>query len=210
MAGQSSRRFRPGISTAGNLTAKQALILKNDQVGNTHIKNMQGTTRQLYHFLPLDGRKTYNFFKQLNKTAFPFTNIDQNKLNAGETMGLQRAYFVYMNAKVQPDGSYDVNTFQDVQSSPVGAQVAAGQWNFITANQQITKDIIVGSFQSQFNKGAKFYLHSVFYFDTLSTLLENVEFYSTLQLGTMPPVENGYLGLVIEGVGSILNLKTNS
>ena len=210
MAGQSSRRFRPGISTAGNLTAKQALIIKNDQVGNTHIKNMQGTTRQLYHFLPLDGRRTYQFFKQLNKTAFPFTNIDQNKLNAGETMGLQRAYFVYMNAKLQGDGSYDVNTFQDVQSSPVGSQVAAGQWNFITANQQITKDIIVGSFQSQFNKGAKFYLHSVFYFDTLSTLLENVEFYSTLQLGTMSPVENGYLGLVIEGVGSILNLKTNS
>lgn len=210
MAGQSSRRFRPGITTAGNLTAKQALILKNDQVGNTHIKNMQGTTRQLYHFLPLDGRRVYQFFKQLNKTAFPFTNIDQNKLNAGETMGLQRAYFVYMNAKPQPDGSYDVNTFQDIQSSPIGSQIAAGQWNFITANQQITKDIIVGSFQSQFNKGAKFYLHSVFYFDTLSTLLENVEFYSTLQLGTMPAVENGYLGLVIEGVGSILNLKTNS
>lgn len=210
MAGQSSRRFRPGISTAGNLTAKQALILKNDQVGNTHIKNMQGTTRQLYHFLPLDGRRTYQFFKQLNKTAFPFTNIDQNKLNAGETMALQRAYLVFMIAKPLADGSYDINSFLPTESSIIGPQIAAGQWNFITANQQITKDILVGSFQSEFNKGAKFLLHSVFYFDTLSTLLENVEFYSTLQLGNMPVVENGYLGLVIEGVGSILNLKTNS
>jgi hypothetical protein len=189
------------------MTAKESIILKNQQVGNTHIKNMQGTTRNLYHFLPIDGRQNYQFFKELNKSSFPFTNIDQNKLAAGETLGLQRAYFVYMIAD-KTTGT--VTAVTSIESSPIAAPMGAGIWNFVQGNQNITKDIFTGSFQSEFNKGAKFILHSVFYFDTLATLLENVDFYSTLQLPTMPTVTNGYLGLIIEGVGSILNLKTNS
>lgn len=199
----------PGIKNAGRMTAKEALILKNQQVGNTHIKNMQGTTRTLYHFLPVDGRQNYNFFKELNKSAFPFTNIDQNKLAAGETLGLQRAYFAYMIATTV-GGVTTVQQITNVESSPIVAPIHSGIWNFVQGNQNITKDIFTASFLSEFNKGSKFFLQSVFYFDTLATLLENVDFYSTLQITPITPIPNAYLGLVIEGVGSILNLKTNS
>lgn len=204
-----SRRSIPrvGFNQAGRLTAQQALIAKNQQVGNNHIKNMQGTTRNLYHFLPVDGRKTYDFFKQLNKFAFPFTNIDQNKLAAGETLALQRAYFAYM---IQNPINGEVTLLQNLESSAISSQVHSGVWNFVSGNQNITKDFFVASFQSSFNKDAKFLLDSVYKFDTLATLLENVDFYSTLQLGTMPVIANAHLGLVIEGVGSILNLKTNA
>jgi len=205
-------RQRPGMpklgfNQAGRLSPQQALIAKNQQVGNTHIKNMQGTTRNLYHFLPIDGRRVYNFFKELNKFSFPFTNIDQNKLAAGETLALQRAYFAYM---VVDPLTGAVTALQNVESSGVSSQIHSGLWNFITANQNITKDIFVGSFLSSFNKSSKFLLQEVFEFDTIATLLENVEFYSTLQTGTMPTIANAHIGLVIEGVGSILNLKTNA
>lgn len=201
------QRFRTGVQTAGKLTAQQQLIVKNDAVGNTHIKNMQGTTRTLYHFLPLDGRREYKFFKELNKFAFPFTNIDQNKLGAGETMALQRSYFVYM---VIDPVTGQTTSVLNIDSSPVGAAFASGIWNFIQGNQNITKDIFAGSFISFFNKASKFLGQNVFFFDTLATLLENVDFYSTLQVASIPTVANGHIGLVIEGVGSILNLKTNS
>lgn len=202
-------RFRTGIQTAGKLTTQQQLIVKNDQVGNTHIKNMQGTTRTLYHFLPLDGRRQYYFFKELNKFSFPFTNIDQNRLLAGETMALQRAYLVYMVIDPVTGG---VTTLTSIDTAPgaVAPAIYSGIWNFVQANQNITKDIFVGGFNSQFNRASKFLSHSVYHFDVNTTLLENVDFWSTLVTGVIPTVANGYLGLVIEGLGSILNLKTNA
>lgn len=207
MARVSQQRFKTGVQTAGRLTAQQQLIIKNDQVGNRHIKDMQGTTRTLYHFLPLDGRRQYQFFKELNKFSFPFTNIDQNKLGAGETMSLQRAYFVYMN--VDPTTGA-VASLAPIDVSGAAPMVFGGLWNFVQGNQNITKDIFAGSFSAVFNKASKFKEQNVFHFDTLATLLENVDFHSTLQITQTPVLANGHIGLVIEGVGSILNLKTNS
>jgi len=192
---------------AGRLTPQQALVAKNEQLGNTHIKNMQGTSRSLYHFLPIDGRETYNFFKELNKFAFPFTNLDQNKLNAGETMSLQRAYFVVMACSAGTTTPTGINA---PESAAATKSVTTGVFNVVNGNQSITKDIFAGSFQSTFNRGSKFGGQSVYHFDTMASLLENVEFYATLRVKGLAAIADSYLGLVIEGVGSILNLKQNS
>jgi hypothetical protein len=203
---------RPGIKKSdfnmtGTLTVPQELVLKNQSVGNTHIKDMQGTGRTLYHFLPLDGRTLFNFFKELNKFAFPFTNLDQNKLSAGETMSLQRAYLVYV--------VFDVltgipTTCVPVSTVAIGNSVAMSNFNFNQGNQVITKDTWTGSFKSNFNKASKFENQDVYWFDTRATILENVDFYATLQTTPYVAIGNAHLGLVVEGIGSILNLKTNA
>lgn len=193
------------LPKAGTLTPQQKLIAVNQAVGNTHIAKMQGTTRIIFHFLPLNGAQQFNFFKQLNKYAFPYTNLDQNKLTSGESMVLQRAYLAVMIVDPVTGGVTDI---KGVSAAGFEA-INAGLLQFTTANQVILKDFFTGSMKSVFNKSSKFLNQESYHFDTLQTLLENIEFYATLQVTPYTAVANAYLGYVVEGVGSIVNLKVN-
>jgi hypothetical protein len=78
-----------------NVTPQDKIVAVNNRLGNSNIRNQQGTTRVLFDSIELDGRQEFRFFENSGSKQYPFTNVgaEGNRLNVGDTFVVQKIYF---------------------------------------------------------------------------------------------------------------------
>lgn len=189
----------------GGVSAQQKLLSVNKKLGNIGIRGQQGTTRQIYDGILIEGQTLYRFFRDAKSKKFPFTNLNENRLAVGETMAVERAYF--MVAIFDSAGSV-----LNLESAFfTNNNFTFGDFNFTIGTSEVIKPIKMTSFGATFNKNATFENYTNFEFDTQLVIPPLLEFESVLELpvGVAADVSNdAFLFMVLEGVGSLIAPKT--
>lgn len=194
---------KPGMP--GVITPQAKIVDVAKRLGNNGIPEQQGTTRIIYDSLPLNGASTFRFFEGSGSRQFPFTNLDgtNGQLGVGETMVLERAYFLIF------ERNPITGEINSVANIAVNNNLVLGEMNFIQANSQIVKRLKLSSFAAQFNKDAQFATYAVFGFDTDLTIQPQLEFVCEVRTAAGITLDNTFLQLVLEGTGSIISPKQN-
>lgn len=185
-----------------NLTPQQKAVLVNTIMGNPSIANQQGTSRVMYDALPMDGRNKFSFFENCQSRTFPDTNLNQNRLQVGETFSLNRIYFSLVTNDV--DGNFvSMATFQTV------TQLQGGQFSVFFDTMQVVKPIPMASLLTEFNHNAINAASEFFLFDSLLTLPTDIQFRCELTVPDYTPADPVITTLrcTWEGFGTILSPK---
>ena len=184
--------------------AKNRFVQK--RLGNDNVERMQGSTVIVYDSLPIDGRTTFEFFREANSRAFPLTNVGAfGTLGVGDSLVIERYYLSVITLTLDPD------VVTVVASVPAAGlvNVLAGQFTFDIANKITVVDMPVLSSDSRFNKDAPFADYNNFEFDTQIVLPPLLRFKCSLRVTTQPAVADTFLRLTLEGAGSIIDVKGN-
>lgn len=217
--GQSTPRYNP----YANPTPGAKIGAVGAKFGYKGIDKQQGTTRVIYDYIPFDGRTLFEFFAEVNTKQFPFTNLNENKLQVGEAISVQRMFLAIITTNAETG---DVISSMEIQQSGLSGLYRA-DLNFQIDTQIVMKPINVQSFQPQFNYASNWGAlaiafnpspptpgvvtsltgNAVKHADTLIVIPPLVQFQFNMKTDGYVPVANLYLGLTIEGVGAILSAK---
>jgi hypothetical protein len=193
------------------ITPQRKIIETGKRLGNRGLAKQQGTTRILYDTLPIDGRNVFEFFKNSQNRAIPFSNTGSygNKLEVGEAMVVERAYLsVITFDAILTD---EVATFAPIESLPA---LTGGEMSLIIANNVVIKPLPVLSTVSYYNKSAQWggdsndYGYASFEFDTQLTIQPLLEYIWRLEYLSLAEIESTFLRFTIEGTGSIYAPRT--
>lgn len=185
------------------LSPQGKAVAVNNQYGNTSIHNQQGTSRQLYDTLPLDARTEFKFFLDCNLRAFPFTNLQRNKLEVGETIVITRLYFCLITQDGSTHNITNVVTFTTAGLQ----QFYASQWSLKFDTIDVTKPASLTSQLPSFNKNARHTTNEWILFDNEPVVITDLQFQVNLQTVTYVAVANTQMKCVLEGFGTILSPK---
>lgn len=177
-----------------------------DNIKMFNLLKQQGTTRIIYDSLPYTATTdTLRFFVGSQNRVFPFSNTGSfgNKLEVGETLVIQYAYFnllVYGSA----------GQFLDLRPLDLTNNnfVYAGEMSVLLGNTQVMKPIRLANFYNPWNKTSKHDTNDIFTFDTLIVIPPLLEFEFDVRVVPGTPIPQGetwYLQLTLEGVGGIIN-----
>lgn len=221
-----------GLANPIQFSPNYKLVQVAQKMGVRDLSKMQITTRQIYHAVKLEAtnnNKVYTFFQGVNTTTFPFTNLTENKLQAGEAIAVERAYFTILYvSKVAPNVGQIIDV-RPAEFSFVTRPILRGDFDLQIDRQTVTKKISTTSFYAPFNKSAKFsaydyaggsviggiaYGQSVYHFDNSFVIIPQIEFTATLTITPIPVLENPdtvdtYCMLTLEGLGCLFNPKAN-
>lgn len=217
-----------GLNNPYQFSANFKIAEVAKRMGITDLNKMQITTRQLYHGIKLQTNanvSTLQFFTNVNTVNFPLTNLTENKLQAGEAIAVERAYFSILKTTVgNPVALKDV---LPLEFAPFSRPMLRGDFDLQIDRQTVTKKINTTSFYAPFNKDANFgavgfdvsvdppfalaYGQSVYHFDNSFVIIPQIEFSATLTIPaiTVPNDFDYYLMLNIEGLGCLFNPKGN-
>lgn len=190
--------FKPG-----QLSPMQKAVAVNTMMGNPSIANQQGTTRVMYDTLPLDGRQEFRFFENVANRQFPFTNLNQNRLQVGETFVLKRIYFAIITQNAAPVSV----TVSDVSGSV--PELLSADFSIYFDTMQVVKPIPLASTMPQFSIAAKNDNSNILEFDNLLTLPTDIQFRCEVDTNAYNgPLDNVYFRCTWEGFGTILSPKS--
>lgn len=179
----------------GMITPQAKAINVAQSYGNDALARMQGTTRTIYHGLPLDGRTTYEFFNGVNGVQFPFTNINSNKLNAGEYLSVMYWQLVIVG--------FTAGSVSSILPAFSNLNIAFGDLSLITGERTIGKSTKVLNSQGVFNKNSRIEGYNVYHNENFPTIQPDLEFIFPLRLTAGTVLANNYLFLIVEGNGSL-------
>ena len=201
------RGQQPGLPSH-RPTPQQKIGFVNKKLGNKGIDEQQGTTRILYHYIPLDGRVQFNFFRDSQAVLFPLTNVGSfgNKLEVGETLDVERLHLSVIT--VDPVNPDEVLTVVDLTAAGLDG-LYRSDMALIIANSQVMKPINVVSFKPEFNYMSRNDDNTVFWAYTDLIIPPLVEFEFQMRTPVYAAVANAFLGLTVEGIGSILSPRHN-
>jgi hypothetical protein len=183
------------------LTPQEKAVAVNSMIGNPGIANQQGTTRVMYDTLPLDGRLEFRFFEQVANRQFPFTNLNQNKLQVGETFALTRIYFAIVT---DTEGVYTVDTID-----AAAPELNTSEFSIYFDTMQVVKPLPLTSLMAEFSHNSQHPASNWFEFDNRLILPTDVQFRCEMDATDYAgPVANTYIRCVWEGFGTILSPKT--
>lgn len=188
--------MQPGFGgMPGMITPQGKAIDVANSYGNPMLARMQGTTRVIYHGLPLDGRTQYDFFDGVNGVQFPFTNIASNKLNAGEFLSPMYWQLVIVGFVAGAVGSIlpAINNFN----------IAFGDISLVVGERTISKATKVLNSQGIFNKNSRVDNYNVYHNENFPTIQPDLEFKFPLRIVQGAIVPDTYLFLIVEGNGSL-------
>jgi hypothetical protein len=216
------------IKPAPGNSASQKIERVTDKLGLPKLNQQQGTHRIIFDTLPLvvnASQNTLRFFKNVQTRQFPFSNLNQNKLDVGESMAVERVYlFLLRNSSaVLID---DVTGISSLDESLEFNRLTHSIFNIQIGTANVTKDVYFGSSKSPFNRDATYqnpttiagttattaFGYSVLRFETPFILQPDVEFEGTLQIpaiSALPATGSFRLGMAWEGIGGIYNPKVN-
>lgn len=184
------------------LTAQQKAVAVNTIMGNPSIANQQGTSRVLYDTLPLDGRQEFRFFENVANRQFPFTNLNQNRLQVGETFVLERIYFSIVT---QQDDLFDISTIEVAGLN----SLYLSDFSIFYDTMQVVKPIPFASIFSDFAHSVNHADQEWFGFDNKLALPTDVQFRCEVDSPNYGGViENTFLRCTWEGFGTILSPKS--
>lgn len=184
------------------VSPQNKIIRTNDKFGNKGIKKQQGTTRLIYDQLPIDGRTEFRFFEDVNARVFPRTNLQQNQLNVGEALVIERGYL--MTAAEDPVAFTWILAPMTIGAFP---NIAMGEMIIDITTQKVMKPIPVMSFFPQVNKSAYHQDYTNFEFNTQLVIPPLLEFVAVLRVPIQPAIVNTDLRWTMGGVGAILAPK---
>jgi len=175
-----------------------------NRFGNPGIKNQQLTTFEIYDYLPLlSGAQSYKFFQNVNTRSFPFTNIQENRLQVGETMVINRVWFTIFSTLAgvaQP-----VVTIE--QAGLGGLYIS--QFSWLNDNNRVIKDLSLTNQQAEFNRKGWSTDNNVFHLETDITIQPLIRFICELQTPNVGVIgDNVFIGCHAAGVGTLLAPKT--
>lgn len=194
----------PGASVQPSSSAIRKLVGASNRFGNSGIKNQQLTSFEIFHYLPFDGTaQVIPFFEAVNTAVFPFANIQENRLQVGESMIIQRVWFTI--ATVDTGVLTDVQTFDE--AALPGLYLS--QMNWLNDNNRVIKEISLTQGKAEFNRKAYNNLNNVIHLDTDITIQPLLRFVNQVRT---PNVGGGLTGTFIgchaAGVGTLLAPKT--
>ena len=192
------------LSLVNNMTQAAKINSVNNALGNTAIGQQQGSTRVIYDALPLNALTfQLNFFENVQTRVFPFTNLNQNRLNPGESLSITRMYFCVMTAAAPPT----VTLIAPLATAAATAGLYGSNFSINIAQQEVVKKYPLMSMQSTFNKSSSFANNDIIEFDNYIIIPPQLEFTVQVNLPTYVAVANNFLVCVIEGLGSLLAPK---
>lgn len=213
---------------ANNVNRK--IVRVNDNMGVKGINKQQGTTRYIYDCLPINNvasNTTLHFFQGVANRQFPFTNLNQNKLNIGESLALQRFSLCLLGTNSTTGAVTSVLPIDNLAAG-TNALYRSDLTVNIAQTEVITK-LPIHTMYAPFNKKAQFYgqvlvnpgeptqianlgiPHDVFHFDSDVIIPPQLEFVAHLQLPAfnlnLATGQNFFLMLTLEGFGSLFAPK---
>lgn len=193
---------------AGKVTPQQKLISVNDHYGNPQIAVQQGSTIEVFDLVLLDPTITsYEFFKNTNNKVFPFTNLQEGKLQPQESMILKYAYFSLI---FQDDTTKEFVTMRRL-SVVVDPALLMGTMEMQIENQIVVKEIPMRSFAPEFNQASQFNEDGVYEFQTKIAFLPLLNFQANIKFPVSfitPPVgQDVFLSMTLGGAGAIFTPK---
>jgi hypothetical protein len=194
------------------LRAQNKLVDVNQRLGNDFLKRMQGTTKMIWDTLEITGQRKYTFFEETQTRSFPFTNVKNDSLPVGESLAVQRISLAVLTVEETEDGVFitDIDPIESLNNSTL-AGILAGTLALDIANDVVMKPIAIQHFLPAFNKTSQNDENSIFEFNTDLVIPPQLDFSFELHAANhLPAAETKqYIRLIIEGVGSQFNGKTN-
>jgi len=200
-------------------TAQQKIISVGQKAGVNNLQNQQGSTRVLYDTISLDGKTTFEFFKnpqiavnQLGSVLGSNVDSTQGLLGPGEALAIEFISFQWIRLTAA-SAAASVTQWDQVSGNGV-ADVSkgfyAGDFAIMIANQQVVKPVSNAVFFPPFNytiTGA--FDSACFKMMTKAVVLPNLQL--SIQV-TVPTYATqaatfNFLRCTIQGVGSLLNLN---
>lgn len=182
-----------------SLTKEGKVVSVNDMLGNTDIKNQQGTSRTLVDSLAADATTTLQFFQNVQTRAFPFTNLNENKLQDGEAMVVKRIYFGI--TPTTAGAITDLTTFEEAALP----QLYCSTFSLFIDTKQVIKDYCLSAQCSKFNKYASYANNEVITFDNNIVIPPNKQWRIELRTPAYVAVSGGFFRCTIEGYGTLWN-----
>lgn len=222
------KRTGTGLANPIQFSPNYKLVKVAQTLGIKDLSKMQITTRQIYHAIKLQTSaniSTLQFFTNVNTVNFPLTNLTENKLQAGEAIAVERAYFTII--KTTSGNPNEVKDIYPLEFYTFSRPMLRGDFDLQIDRQTVTKKINTTSFYAPFNKDANFgaisndvvsdpptliaYGQSVYHFDNSFVIIPQIEFSATLTIPpiTVPTGNDWYLMLNLEGLGCLFNPKAN-
>lgn len=218
-----------GVANPVQFSANYKIAEVAKRMGVQDLSKMQITTRQIYHALKIapvavpNQTMTFNFFQTVNTVNFPLTNLNENKLQAGEAIAVERAYLSILTTA--PGNPLNLLEVQPIEFYPSFAPFLRSDLDLNIDRQTVTKKVNTTSFYAPFNKSAnwggqlfdgvqyKNYGQSIYHFDNSFVIIPQIEFSVTLttpSITTTPnPALDYYVMLNLEGLGCLFNPKAN-
>jgi hypothetical protein len=212
---------------ATGLTPAQKLSVVAKRYNMPGLLKMQPTEQIIYDSIDLNtlsgsGPTTFSFFANSNTKNFPLTNIQQNKLNAGNVIVIQ--YIQLALVTVASGVVTNIRTLEENLSGTVAATfkpLLASQLTIVLGSSEVVKDFPLTNGYAGFNPAAKFgnksyatatvdvqYGSSSIELRSEPVILPQLEFKANLQLpqfttGSIPAAGTQYLRLSLGGFGTI-------
>lgn len=201
---------RPNVYQRPNALNKISFV--SDQNGNPTVSQNQGTTFEIYDYIKVVAaatKQTLEFFKNVNSKTFPFTNIQENKLQVGEAFAIKQ---MFVAGILVSDVTGEIISVGAASSFIPGINVS--QFSLLQENNRLMKPQSLMRANSLFNPFASTSTNNVFYPETDLTLQTLLQFIGQLDIPPFtyaaPTEQSLYLGMHWTGPGAILNLKNNS
>lgn len=177
-----------------------------NRFGNKGIKNQQLTTFEIFHYIPMTASaSTLEFFRNVNTAQFPFSNIQENRLQVGETMVINRIYFTI--AVIDPITKVVTTILTLEQAGMTGAYLSQMSW--LNDNNRVIKDLSLTNMQAEFNRKGWSTDNNVLHLETDITIQPLIRFVCQLQTTGLPAIPvNAFIGCHASGVGTLLAPKT--
>jgi hypothetical protein len=183
------------------------IVGASNRFGNPGIKNQQLTTMEVFHYLPVASNVTLDFFRNVNTAQFPFANIQENRLQVGETMVINRIYFDIIRVV---DATGEISLVSTLETSLPGAYL--GQFSWLNDNNRVIKEIGLTNMKPAHNRKGWNEVNDVFHLETDITVQPLIRFVCQVQLPVITlPVTTGatyYIGCHAQGTGTLLAPKT--
>ena len=137
------------------------IVGASNRFGNPGIKNQQLTTMEVFHYLPVASNQTLDFFRNVNTAVFPFSNIQENRLQVGETMVINRIYFDVIEVITATGLIASVTT---LETAFPGAYM--GQFSWLNDNNRVIKELGLTNMKPAHNRKGWNEVNDVFHLET--------------------------------------------
>ena len=186
-----------------------------DKFGLQRLTENQGSTVEIFDYVKVAtgaAPQKVEFFTALNSKSYPYTNLQQNQLQAGEMLIFTHIFITCWT--VTSDTNYNANA-ATVSYQPLALVTGAamGLLNVQLDNNRVIKNNSLARCTSNFNKVGKTSINNIFELENPITLIPQVSITAVIDLPaiTMPAAagQQSYIGIHLTGPGAILNMKQN-
>lgn len=188
---------------AFNPPAAVKMVDVNRMTGSNMMSQNQGTTRNIYDTLPIDGRTVFRFFENAGARQFPRTNLTEGRLPVAQSLAVQEIYL----AVVTFDAMTDALT--DITSVPVAGAgfepISGGEFSLYFEQSEVITRFAASSLMPDFNGAGLNQLSCIYRFRTNLIIPELINFRLELRTSTLALVANTELRVVLQGHGAVMS-----